>query len=157
MSGAQTSSLAGYLFAGFMIVSGLVQFFMPIGSRTWNDNLWAQRLAGALALLLGCLYLLHPPGFMHEPAFLFVMGGLALAMAFFILLIDPRIEARKLRRYEAQLSQMALAADDYSESLRAFHANSPFAQSPLRRWLGGGLLILFGLLWLTLGLIGARP
>ena len=152
MSGAQTSTFGGYLYSGFMIATGLVNVFLPVGSRTWNDNLWGQRLAGALTMLVGLLYLIHPLGFMHEPGFLFAMGGFALLVALFVMVIEPRLQARALRRYEAELSRVALAANDRAESLRAFHANSPYFQHPLRRWLGGGILVIFGICSLTLGL-----
>jgi hypothetical protein len=144
-------TLADFSFPAFMFASGALIIIAPFEAREGQPQI--SRWWGLVFMFLGGMNLLLRPSVLHERGYLFAFAGLAFLTSLYLLLIEPRLEARKLRRYEAELSRAALAADEYSESLRAFHANSPFTQRPLRRWLGILILILFGATWLALGLM----
>ena len=142
-------ALADLSFPAFMVAIGALMIIAPLesgGGRPVMSRWW-----GLVFILGGVVNLSVRPN-VHGRGYLLAFAGLAFLMTLYLLLLEPWLQARKLRRYEAELSRAALAADHYSESLRAFHANSPHGQRPLRRWLGAAILTFFGGLWLVLGL-----
>jgi hypothetical protein len=147
-------TLAELSFPAFMFASGALIIIAPVEAREGQPPM--SRWWGLVFMLLAGMNLLMRPSVMHERGYLLAFAGLAFLVALYLLLIEPRLEARKLQRYEAELSRAALAADEYSESLRAFHANSPRSQTPRRRLLGAAVLFIFGGLWLVLGLATPR-
>ena len=143
-------SLAGLSFPAFGVAIGL--FFIIAPPEASGGGPAVSRWWGLAFILFGGMNLLAGPAIQHERGFLLAFAGFAFLLTLYMLLLEPWLEARKLRRYEAELSRAALATDHYSESLRAFHANSPHGQTPLRRWLCAAILIAFGTIWLVLGL-----
>lgn len=147
MSGWGTADWAQALFTLAMVLAGLNLLLRPpeVDGRWW----------GIMPIVIGLITWFDPSPASREPWFMITMGGFALAMAFWSLAIHPPLYARRLERYQAELSARALGEEEYSESLRAFHADSPEPLGTRRRLTGGAFLILFGGTMLALGLAGA--
>ena len=150
MSGWGPADWAAALFAAGLILAGVSALARrpEAGGPWWDIN----RFNGIMMIVVALINLRDPSAVSREPWFLIGFGILALALASWSLLVEPRLHARRLERYRAQLSALALSEDDYSESLRAFHANEPAPAAPRRRLIGAVFLSLFGGAFLALGL-----
>ena len=102
---------------------------------------------------MGALHLLVPGyGGRPWPLLDIVMGGFLLAISLWDLLIRPRFDARRLRRYEADLTRLASGGDTHPDELRAMLANPPLIMPLRRQLLFTAVFTLFGGAFLALGL-----
>lgn len=135
----------------FMYGVSMLLFFYPLDPDAEGDLRRLERRA-ALTCFVFASVMRFPPGFLHEPAALFCLAGLALAGACAVLVIGPRIEDWRLERFQEAVSRPELGSAFYDEAMHAFEASSPARLQPRRRPALGLILIVFGGLWLALGL-----
>lgn len=177
MSGWNIPYLSELAFGLFMIAIGAMLLLDPVmaareearahdwklryGDGGTDLRRVMPRWPGWVMIAFGLAHIVFPTRSGNDWRFMLVMGGMLLAGGLFFLLVWPSVEARRLRRHEAELAALEARVSDYSpetyaQELRALQANRPFVASPQRAWLSTGTFLLFGGTFLALGLIGAR-
>lgn len=120
-----------------------------------------SRWPGLVMIALGAAHIVWPRPNQSEWVLMLVMAALAFGVALLNLFLGARFDARRQRRYEADLDQLAGRRESYSdetykEELRALQATRPTFVSPQRNLIVTGCLIVLGGAYLALGIAGAR-
>jgi hypothetical protein len=174
MSGWTASSLFDVVFGLFAVTIGVMQLLDPVLSaraearaRDWQLRYGnagtdlrrrpqAPRWPAFVFIAIGVKNIILPSSHAGDGPYMIVMGGMLLAAGLFFLLIWPRIEARRLRRYEAELARCAAGSESYTDELRALHANPPLVTSLPRQLVFTAFFTLFGGTMLALGLMDSN-